>query len=56
MLDEDELDEAVEHGVLDEARAARVRRDAAYLADLFVGDNSAVAREGLERWESLAER
>ncbi len=54
LLDEDELADAVQNGALDEARAARVRQDAADLAELFVADDSAVAREGLERWESLA--
>lgn len=56
VLDEDELDEAVRNGFLDELRAERVRRDAKDLAELFVADGSAVAREGLERWETLAAR
>ncbi len=56
VLDEDELDEAVDRGALDRARAERVRADAVELADLFAAGNAAVAREGLERWESLAAR
>jgi hypothetical protein len=56
ILDEDELVDAVERGVLDEARADRVRQDAADVTDLLLADNAAVAREGLARWESLAAR
>lgn len=56
MLDEDELDDAVHSGVLDEVTAARVRQDAVQVAEMFVADNAAVAREGLARWEALAAR
>jgi predicted RNA-binding protein associated with RNAse of E/G family len=56
ILDEDELEDAVERGLLDAARADRVRRDSVELAELFVANNAAVAREGLERWEALAAR
>ncbi len=56
MLDEDELEEAVQSGALDQARASRVRQDAEELAELFAADNAAVAREGLARWEALADR
>ncbi|HUR77068.1 MAG TPA: DUF402 domain-containing protein [Acidimicrobiales bacterium] len=56
ILDEDELDEAVQLGALDEARAERVRHDAEDLAELFLADDAAVPREGLARWQSLAAR
>ena len=56
ILDEDELDEAVQLGRVDAARAERVRHDAANLAEFFLAHDSAVAREGLERWELLAAR